>query len=139
VFFHDPVPKTRVPQLLAAADVGLMSLFRSPLAHIYFENKLIDYLGAALPVVAAMDGIQGEILRVAGAGVSVPSHDDAGMALALTSLVEDRAEAERMGCRGRDYVRQHFLQSTILEHYAGMLERVARGEAKLIAPYSPFE
>ncbi len=138
VSFHDPVPKARVPELLYAADVGLMSLFRSPLSHIYFENKLIDYLGAALPIVAAMDGMQGQILMDARAGLSVPSHDDAGMAEAIARLAEDRAEARRMGLRGREYVETRFLQSAILDRYVAMLEAVARGEAEGLEPFSPF-
>lgn len=136
--FHDPVPKARVKELLAAADVGLMSLFRSPLAHIYFENKLIDYLGAALPVVAAMDGVQGEVLAEAGAGYTVPSHDDAGMARSVLRLVDDPAEADRMGGRGRDYVESRFLQSAVLDRYVEMLVRIARGEAERVEPFSPF-
>lgn len=138
VMFHEPVPKSRVKDLLAGADVGLMSLFRSPLAHIYFENKLIDYLGAARPVVAAMDGIQGEVLRAAGAGICVPSHDDEGLAQALASLAGDRKEAERMGLRGRQHVEGHLLQSTVLDRYVAMLEAVARGEAEGLEPFSPF-
>ena len=56
----------QVPELLAAADIALMSLFVSPLVHIYFENKFMDYMGSATPIVAAMGGQQAEIIRRRG-------------------------------------------------------------------------
>ena len=80
VHFHDSVPKSKVPAILAAADAGLMTLFRSPLIHIYFENKFIDYMGSRLPILAAMDGIQADLIGRDGAGQVVPAFDHEGLA-----------------------------------------------------------
>lgn len=53
VAFRDPVPKSELPSLLAACDIGLHTL--TPLA--LFEqgispNKVFDYMAAGLPVVS---------------------------------------------------------------------------------------
>lgn len=53
VEFRDPIPKSELPSLLAACDIGLQTL--APLA--IFEqgispNKLFDYMAAGLPIVS---------------------------------------------------------------------------------------
>jgi len=53
VEFRDPIPKSELPSLLAACDIGLQTL--APLAifkHGISPNKLFDYMAAGLPVVS---------------------------------------------------------------------------------------
>jgi len=126
IHFHDPVPKIRVPELLAGADAGIMTLFRSPLVHIYFENKLIDYLAAGLPVVAAMDGVQPRLLEREGAGRAVPSLDHEGLARVIRETADDPNRAA-MGAAGRAFITTSLTQRTVLRHYADTLEALATG------------
>lgn len=125
VEFHEPVPKSEVPAILAAADVGLMALFRSPLVHIYFENKLMDYLGAGKPVFAAMDGEQARLIREAGAGRVVGTFDDEGLANALLEASRNPEELGHMGARGQELIRRSFLLPEILGRYATRIEECA--------------
>jgi glycosyltransferase involved in cell wall biosynthesis len=138
IHFHDPVPKAQIPEILTGADVGLMTLFRSPLVHIYFENKLIDYLGAGLPILGAMDGIQGGIIDRFGAGRVVGSLDHAGLARLVEEAASQPEETRRKGRHGREMVERHLLQPRILDQYCGLLEAIVRGQAKAIPAYDPF-
>ena len=101
VEFHDPVPKKDVPALLAAADVGLMALFRSPLVHIYFENKLMDYMGAGLPILAAMDGPQARMISDNAAGRVTAAFDHEGLARLILEARQDASSRRQMGENGR--------------------------------------
>jgi glycosyltransferase involved in cell wall biosynthesis len=127
--FHDPVPKQRVASILAAADVALMTLFKSPLIDIYFENKLVDYLGAGKPILAAMDGMQGKLIRKIGAGCVVGSFDHQGLARLVTEAAAEPAALAEMGRNGVRFARERLLLSEILDHYAQRIEEVARGLA----------
>ena len=138
IHFHDAVPKTRVLDLLAGVDAGLMTLFKSPLIHIYFENKLIDYMGAGLPILGAMDGMQGDIIRRFGAGKVVGSFDHEGLA-ALVAEAADHPEAARaLGCQGQKMIERQLLQRDVLERYARLLEAVGRAEGHTVPPWEPF-
>ncbi len=139
IHFHDPVPKSEVPAILAGADAGLMTLFKSPLIHIYFENKLIDYMAAGKPILAAMDGIQGDIIRRFGAGKVVRSLDHIGLAGLVAEAADDPASAREMGQRGRKMIQRHLPQSEILDRYCRLVEAVARGESASIPPWEPFK
>jgi glycosyltransferase involved in cell wall biosynthesis len=125
VHFHDPVPKRDVPGLLAAANVALMCLFRSPLIHIYFENKFIDYMGAGKPILAAMEGEQAEIIRRHRTGRIVQTFDFEGLGRLVNEASDNFSAFAEMGENGRKLVREKLLLPSILDRYAAMLEAIA--------------
>ncbi|MDS4068145.1 MAG: glycosyltransferase family 4 protein [Candidatus Competibacter sp.] len=127
--FHDPVPKSQVPAILAGADAGLMTLFHSPLIHIYFENKLIDYMGAGKPILAALGGLQAQLIAREGAGRVVPGQDDAGLARLIRDAADDPAACRAMGQAGQAFVTANLAQEVILERYADALEAL-RGKVR---------
>ncbi len=139
IHFHDPVPKSRVPAILAAADAGLMTLFRSPLIHIYFENKFIDYMGAGLPIMASLEGVQADLIRQAGAGVVVPTFDSEALARAITEAADHPEQRRAMGEAGHRFIRSRLAQPDILNRYAEVLEAVAQGQAGSMPPWDPFQ
>ena len=138
IHFHDPVSKSAVPSIIAGADAGIMTLFQSPLAHIYFENKLIDYMGSCKPIAAAMDGVQSDIIRNSEAGVVVGSGDAEGLANGIQSLADAPETATAMGRRGHDWVCDRLRQEVICEHYALTLERMADGRIAQHSTWDPF-
>ena len=139
IHFHDPVPKSRVPGILAAADAGLMTLFRSPLIHIYFENKFIDYMGAGLPILASLEGVQADLIRQAGAGVVVPTFDSDALARAIAEAADHPEQRRAMGEAGHRFIRSRLAQPDILNRYAEVLEAVAQGQAGSMPPWDPFQ
>ena len=137
VELHAPVPKREVPAVLAAADVGLMALFRSPLVHIYFENKLMDYMGAGLPIVAAMEGEQARLLSECGAGQVTGSFDDEGLARLVLEARNAPGSRRTMGENGRRVVRERYLLPEILRRYAETVEACAVGRAGELEAWEP--
>jgi glycosyltransferase involved in cell wall biosynthesis len=138
VHFHDSIPKSQVPAILAAADAGVMTLFRSPLIHIYFENKFIDYMGAGLPIVASLEGVQVGLLRDSGAGLVVPTFDTEALAQGLLELAGDAEKCRHMGANGRQYISTRLAQRDVLNRYADTLEAVGARYADAQPPWDPF-
>lgn len=128
------VAKKDVPSILKAADVCLMCLFETPLAHIYFQNKFFDYMGAGKPIVAAMRGHQQEIIDHVGAGVCKAPKDSAGLAKAVQYLFEKPDAARQMGMRGRHYAQTHFCLDDILVRYADLIAACTTGRIPAVAP-----
>jgi glycosyltransferase involved in cell wall biosynthesis len=139
IHFHDPVPKSKVASILAGVDLGLMTLFRSPLIHIYFENKLIDYMGAGKPIAAAMEGVQAEIIHRVGAGTVVPGFDHEGLARLIEEAANQPALCRERGLAGRRFVQSHLSQPAILERYADVLEALARGDSHQVPVWDPLQ
>jgi len=130
IFFHDPVPKNQIPGILAAADVALMTLFQSPLIDIYFENKLVDYMGAGKPILAAMDGMQGQLIEKNRAGRVVGSFDHEGLARLVAEAAAAPEALAELGRNGREFAGRQLLLENILDNYMKRIEDVAQGRAK---------
>lgn len=110
VEFRDPVPKTDIPALLAATDVGLMVLRDAPLfSYGVSPNKLFDYLAAGLPVVCNVPGEVASLLRDAGAGEQAADATPQALAEAILRMARRAPhERARMGRAGRAWVaREH--------------------------------
>jgi glycosyltransferase involved in cell wall biosynthesis len=138
IHFHDPVPKAEIPGILAAADVTLMTLFKSPLIDIYFENKLVDYMGAAKPILAAMDGMQSDLIRRYHTGEAVSSFDDEGLARLVAKAADHYEPFRQMGSNGRRLVEERLLLSDILNRYVTVLEAIAVGTADRVPAWEPL-
>lgn len=139
VHFHDAVSKSEIPAILAGADAGLMTLFRSPLIHIYFENKFIDYMGARLPILAAMEGVQADLIRQSGAGVVVPTFDHEALAKAIVDAADHPERRREMGAAGHRFIGTHLVQRDILDRYGNLLEAMARRESDDFPTWDPFQ
>lgn len=110
VTFIDPIPKTQVQSMLARFDACFIGLPPGPLFRFGVSpNKLFDYLGAAKPVIYAVDSGDYNIVRAHEAGLSIPPCDPEAIAQAVTQLqaltAEDRAAMGQRGlaCVKTDY------------------------------------
>jgi len=137
IHFHPAVPKSEIPSILAAADLAVMCLLKTPLSHIYFQNKFMDYLGSGKPILASMEGEQAEIIQKQRAGRTVPSRDPQGLARLIAEAADDPSACVEMGKRGRQFVYENLLLPDILAHYADALEAVAAGNARAHATWEP--
>lgn len=106
VRFLDPIPKSEVPDLLAAADIGVhvladVPLFRSAVS----PNKVFDYMAAGLPTLTNCPGLVSDLVREAGAGVAV---EPTGLAAGLRSLgALAPGERDAMGAAGQTWIGKH--------------------------------
>jgi len=122
------VSKEKVPSLLFAADVCLMCLFETPLAHIYLQNKFFDYMGAGKPIVAALRGHQRQIIEGIGGGICIDPKDGFGLARAILELAQNPELCRMMGARNRSYAFTHFCLDDILHRYAELAIACAGGK-----------
>ncbi|MEV6692355.1 glycosyltransferase family 4 protein [Micromonospora sp. NPDC051196] len=104
--FLDPVPKTELPDLLHAADIGVhvladVELFRSAVS----PNKVFDYLAAGLPVVTNSPGVVGDLVMGANCGyVTLPDQLAHGLGQLVRAGSDDLT---KMGASGRRWIRAH--------------------------------
>ena len=79
----------------------------------------------------AMEGAAAELVRAAGAGITIAPGEPARLAaeaLALSQL--SPAARDAMGQRGRSYLHAHLSKERVIPQYEGMLARVARGHRR---------
>lgn len=109
VLFLDPMPKTRLVELMAGADLGLQTLRNVPaFYHGTSPNKFFDYIAAGLPVLNNYPGWLAQLIAENECGFVVPPDDPGAFADALTAAANDRASLLERGDRARRLARSGF-------------------------------
>jgi glycosyltransferase involved in cell wall biosynthesis len=108
-------PAETMPRYFAQADVLLATLRREPIFAYTIPSKLQSYLACGRPVVAALEGEGGRIVKEAGAGWAVAPEDPRALAQAVVAAAAlSSGEREAMGNRGEAYFREHFEREKLL-------------------------
>lgn len=103
--FVDMQPKSRLPEILAAADLHVVPL-KTGLARSSVPSKLYSILAAGRPLLASVDPGT-EVARTverAGAGMAVEPDDPAAFVAALEMMLADPAGLAAQGLAGRRWV-----------------------------------
>jgi glycosyltransferase involved in cell wall biosynthesis len=118
VVFHDPVSKTRLAGLMAAADVGIQCLANVP-AFYYgtSPNKFFDYIAASLPVLNNYPGWLADMITVHQCGFAVPPDNPAAFADALEQADKSRTALKAMGQRGLALARNEFDRASLSDRW----------------------
>jgi glycosyltransferase involved in cell wall biosynthesis len=94
----------RLAEFYQHCHVGLLPFLDTPHVRVTLANKLFDYMGASLPVLAADLPPMRRILEELGAGVLYPVGSAAALAEQLVRLLRDRERCRALGMRGREAV-----------------------------------
>jgi len=126
VRFVDMAPKSRLPEVVAAADLHVVPL-RAGLARSSVPSKLYTILAAGRPVVASVDAGT-EVARTverAGAGLAVAPDDPEAFTKAIERLIYAPGESEAMGAAGRRFVEGWASPSAVAASYEALFEELA--------------
>lgn len=121
VTFTGAVPKTTMPEVLAASDACVAILQDIPMFRTCYPNKVFDYMAAGRPTILAIDGVIRQAMEEAQGGIFVPPGDDEALAAAVGALAADPKRARAMGGAARTYVLQHFDRRQQAEQFATLL------------------
>lgn len=123
-------PRDRIPAYLAAADVCIIPLRRSPVFRTAIPSKLFEAMGAGKPIVLAVEGEAEEILAESKAGIAVPPESPREMAEALMTLWHHPKLCREFGLNGRRAAINNFTRSKQAASYVAILEKVMQRRAR---------
>lgn len=124
VRFAPLLPRERLPELLSTADLLLVNQ-HPDLVEAVIPSKLLTYLAAGRPVVAAAHPASEAALlvREAGCGLCVAPGAPDALAQAIVTLTNDAETRAAMGARGRAYAVKNFARDDALRTFeAALLE-----------------
>ncbi len=119
------VPREQLSESLSSTDVHLVSL-QPALEGLIVPSKFYGALAVARPVIfiGARDGELARIIEEQRCGLVVESGDAEGLVRAIERLVNDRAEAEEMGRRGREVYLARFATAHAFAAWEDVLIRL---------------
>jgi glycosyltransferase involved in cell wall biosynthesis len=115
VSFAGRLPREELPALLATAEVTVATQRNLPLLAEALSTKVLEYMAAARPVVAAASGWTAEVIEDAEAGVTCPPEQPRALAEAIAGLTADPGRARTMGLNGRRYVEANLTRRVAVE------------------------
>jgi colanic acid biosynthesis glycosyl transferase WcaI len=125
--FIDRQPVEQIHTFLGAADALLVHLKASELSQYVIPTKTLAYLATGRPILMAMDGAAADLVRDAGAGLTIAPDECAALAAAAVTLSQLSPVARvAMGQRGRAYLDAHLTRERVIPQYEDVLGRVAR-------------
>lgn len=104
----EPLPKERIPDVLAAATVA--TSFVIPIRALWDNsaNKFFDALAAGKPIALNYGGWQADLLNETGAGIVLPPDDPIEGARLLAAFVQDKARLQSASEASRRLARTRF-------------------------------
>ena len=114
-------PFEQLPQMLASADV-LVAILQPDAAGFSAPSKVLTYLAAGKPIVAAIDSenAAAQVIMRARAGVVVDPSDAAGFAAAVQRFLTDSEQRIAAGDAGLAYAREAFDLDRIADRFEGV-------------------
>ena len=126
VTFIPSVPKSEMPNALAAADACIAILKPLEEYKTTYPNKVFDYMAAGRPVALAIDGVIREVVEAAGCGIFAEPGNPSALADVLREFARDKMKTRQMGARGRKYLEQNFSRAALGETLLHLLEEMIR-------------
>lgn len=123
IMFLPLQPRELMPLQLSAADALVITQRRS-ISDVVFPGKLLYYMAAARPLVAAVsaDSETGRFISDQEVGVVVPPEEPSALADAIRRLRSDPSRLEILGANARRTVEEQFNREKVLERFALRLE-----------------
>jgi colanic acid biosynthesis glycosyl transferase WcaI len=116
----------RMPAFFAAADALLVSLKAEPIFAMTIPGKVQTYLASGLPLLAMLNGEGARVVSEAGAGLTCPAGDAAGLARLVVKLASmSPAERQTMGTLGQAYAAVEFDRTALINRLQDWMRELA--------------
>ncbi|MDC0833338.1 Glycosyltransferase [Geitlerinema sp. FC II] len=111
-------PRERLPEMLSAANVGMV-MQKSSVIAINMPSKIQVLLASGLPIVASVpeDGTAAKAVRNSGGGLVVPPEDPYALAQAIRELYDNPDRTTALGQQSRQFAIDNYSFEEALRRY----------------------
>jgi colanic acid biosynthesis glycosyl transferase WcaI len=130
IVFTGLIPKSRMPEMIAAADACLVHLKKAELFETVIPSKIFEIMAMNVPIVMGVPGQAQQIVVEPGAGLAMTPEDEDSL-IAAIDAISANADAYR---NGRRYVARHFDRNVLADRMLDELTRLVHGTASIDVP-----
>ncbi|MEH2448895.1 MAG: glycosyltransferase family 4 protein [Nostoc sp.] len=114
-------PRQHLPQMLAAADVGLV-VQKKNVVSFNMPSKIQVLLASGRALVASVpdNGTAAKAIRQSGGGIIVPPEDPQALAMAILDLYKNPEKVKTLGYKSRQYAVEHYAFEQALNQYESL-------------------
>ena len=120
-------PREKLPEMLGAADVGLVVQKKNVL-DFNMPSKIQLLLASGRAIIASVPatGTAASAINKSGGGIVTPPEDPQSLAAAVEDLYNNRDKLTRLGNKGRAYAEKNYAFESALDKYEKLFASVVR-------------
>lgn len=120
-------PREKLPEMLAAADVGLV-IQKHNVISFNLPSKIQLLLASGRALVASVPdrGSAAKVVEHSGGGIIVPPEDPDALAAAIEHLYYQPNQVKQLGDKSRQYALEHFTLEQALDQYEALFAAVQK-------------
>jgi colanic acid biosynthesis glycosyl transferase WcaI len=128
-------PREKLPELLSAADVGLVVQKREVTA-FNLPSKIPVLLASGCAIVASVPatGTAKDAVERSGGGVVVPPEDPESLANAILELYNNPHRVKDLGHNGRQYAEDFFSCDQAIQQYESLFYGIVNNSSSFVIP-----
>ncbi len=117
-------PREKLPEMLAAADVGLILQKRNVIS-FNMPSKIPLLLASGRPIVASVPeaGSAAKAVNKSGGGIVVAPESPPALAAAVLDLYKDQEKATGLGKKGRQYAEERYSFEQAIAQYEALFSK----------------
>ncbi|MEA5579742.1 WcaI family glycosyltransferase [Nodularia harveyana UHCC-0300] len=125
-------PRKKLPQMLAAADVGLV-VQKQNVVSFNMPSKIQLLLASGRALVASVpeNGTAAKAVKQSCGGVIVPPEDSKALATAILDLYNNPAKVKDLGVHSRQYATEQYAFEQALNQYEDLFDAAIANSQKL--------
>ncbi|MDJ0516257.1 MAG: glycosyltransferase family 4 protein [Trichodesmium sp. MO_231.B1] len=119
------VPREKLPEMLSAADVGLV-IQKKTVTAFNLPSKIPVILASGRPIIASVPdtGTAMRVVKESGGGIVVTPEDSQALAQAILELYENPDKLQELGQQGRKYAEENFGSKNALNSYEALFDEI---------------
>ena len=127
-------PRSELPEMLAAADVGLIMQKRNVVGfNMPSKTQVLLASGRAILAAVPSHGTAAQAIRASGGGLVVEPENATELAKAITHLYENPELAENLGRQGRHHAMREYSFEQALNRYESLFKQLVEGKRGRLA------
>ncbi len=126
IIFTGAIPFNKMPTILARANACITSLRGENIVNIGYPVKMIEYLGAGTPVIAAVGGESKKLLAQNNAAILVKPGDQKELVNAIKELYQDNTIQERLSQNGLNLAKNKFDKRKMMNKFSNLIEFIRK-------------
>lgn len=119
--------REEVPRYIAASDVCLVLLKKSPVFETVIPTKMLEFMSCSRPVILGVNGQAQQIIERSQAGVHIEPENPTALCEGILKLKQQKWWRESLGRNGREYVLRNLSRERTALQYLDILTEVVAG------------
>ena len=119
-------PRNDMPHIISMASLCVVPLQRLPIFEHAMPSKMFEYMARGKPIILSVQGEAKTLLEKSGGGICIEPECHEELVDTILLLSNNENKMSQMGIAGREFVRNNYKKSVIIENFSKALKEVLK-------------